>query len=97
MNRNLKFGYSHLGYHTLVKLNVKFTAAQAGKLNEQHPSLVICNTGYTECQNKYRIEGCLIYSEVSKFRNNLSVALIDYKIKCLLTERNLVTALTINI
>jgi hypothetical protein len=96
MTNNLKFGYSHLGYHTLVKLNVKFTAAQAGKLNEQHPSLVICSTGRRE-ENKYRIEGCLTYPESIEFKNNLSVALIDYKIKCLLTDRDLVTDLKINI
>ena len=90
MNREIKFGYSFLGYHTLVKLNVKFTIEQAGKLNEQHSALVITRTG-RESENKFRIEGCLKYPEAIEFRNNLSVALIDYKIKQLLNNRDLLT------
>ena len=29
MNKNLSFGYSHLGFHTLIKLNAKITSAAA--------------------------------------------------------------------
>jgi uncharacterized protein Veg len=95
MNREIKFGYSYLGYYTLVKLNVKFTKEQAGKLNEQYPTLLICrNKKDDECS--FRIEGCLKYAESIGFKNNLSIALIDYKIKQLLKNRDLITD-TINL
>lgn len=90
MNREIKFGYSHLGYHTLVKLNVKFTIEQAGKLSEQYPTLLICMNKRDDVSS-FRIEGCLKYPESVEFRNNLSVALIDYKIKQLLKNRDLIT------
>ena len=90
MNRDIKFGYSFLGYHTLIKLNVKFTSTQAGKLNEQYPTLVICQNHRTD-KCGFRIEGCLTYKEFDSFRYNLQLALIDYKIKGLLTVRDLIT------
>ena len=89
MNNNLKFGYSFLGYHTLIKLNVKFTREQAGKLNEQYPTLVICQNHRSDICG-FRIEGCLRYPESVEFRRHLKMALIDYKIKGLLTEKDLI-------
>jgi hypothetical protein len=89
MNRDIKFGYSFLGYHTLIKLNVKFTSTQAGKLNEQHPTLVICQNHRSDMCG-FRIEGCLNYQEFESFRYNLQLALIDYKIKGLLTKKDLI-------
>ena len=89
MNNNLKFGYSFLGYHILIKLNVKFTATQAGTLNEQYPTLVIIPNHRTD-KCGFRIEGCLKYPESVEFRKHLKMALIDYKIKGLLTEKDLI-------
>lgn len=93
MNRDIKFGYSFLGYHTLIKLNVKFTREQAGKLNEQYPTLVICQNHRSDMCG-FRIEGCLNYLEFDSFRKNLQLALVDYKIKSLLTVRDLITDTT---
>jgi uncharacterized protein Veg len=90
MNNNLKFGYSFLGYHTLIKLNVKFTKEQAGKLNEQYPTLLICMNKRDD-ESSFRIEGCLKYPESIEFKYNLQLALIDYKIKSLLTVRDSIT------
>lgn len=82
MNKNLSFGYSHLGFHTLVKLNAKITAAAAELLAKTY--------GVWTCDNGkfgYRIEGCLTSDKVWAFRQSLQLAILDYKIEQLTNKK----------
>ena len=82
MNKNLSFGYSHLGFHTLIKLNVKITAA-AAELLAQTYNVWTCDNG----KFGYRIEGCLTSDKVWDFRQSLQLAIIDYKIEQLTNKK----------
>lgn len=76
MNKNLSFGYSHLGFHTLIKLNVKITAAAAELLAQTYNVWTNDNGKFG-----YRIEGCLTSDKVWDFRQSLQLAILDYKIE----------------
>ena len=82
MNKNLSFGYSHLGFHTLVKLNAKITAA-AAELLKQTYGVWTCDNG----KFGYRIEGCLTSDKVWAFRQSLQLAIIDYKVEQLTSKK----------
>jgi hypothetical protein len=76
MNKNLSFGYSHLGFHTLIKLNVKITSAAAELLKQTYNVWTNDNGKFG-----YRIEGCLTSDKVWDFRQSLQLAILDYKIE----------------
>jgi|LakMenE18May10ns_1017289.scaffolds.fasta_scaffold01796_2 hypothetical protein len=76
MNKNLSFGYSHLGFHTLIKLNVKITSAAAELLTQTYNVWTNDNGKFG-----YRIEGCLTSDKVWDFRQSLQLAILDYKIE----------------
>jgi hypothetical protein len=76
MNKNLSFGYSHLGFHTLIKLNVKITHAAAELLRQTYDVWTTDNGKFG-----YRIEGCLTSDKAWLFKQSLQLAIIDYKIE----------------
>ena len=76
MNKNLSFGYSHLGFHTLIKLNVKITSAAAELLKQTYNVWTNDNGKFG-----YRLEGCLTSDKVWDFRQSLQLAILDYKIE----------------
>jgi aminopeptidase C len=76
MNKNLSFGYSHLGFHTLIKLNVKITSAAAELLKQTYNVWTNDNGKFG-----YRIEGCLTSDKVWDFKQSLQLAILDYKIE----------------
>ena len=76
MNKNLSFGYSHLGFHTLIKLNVKITHAAAELLAQTYGVWTNDNGKFG-----YRIEGCLTSDKVWDFKQSLQLAIIDYKVE----------------
>ena len=82
MNKNLSFGYSHLGFHTLIKLNAKITSAAAELLAKTY-NVWTCDNG----KFGYRIEGCLTSDKVWDFRQSLQLAIIDYKIEQLTNKK----------
>jgi len=82
MNKNLSFGYSHLGNHTLVKLNAKITSAAAELLQQTYN---VCT--FEASKFGYRIEGCLTSDKVYAFRQSLSLAILDYKIEQLVSKK----------
>jgi hypothetical protein len=82
MNKNLSFGYSHLGFHTLIKLNVKITSAAAELLTQTYNVWTTDNGKFG-----YRIEGCLTSNKVYAFRQSLSLAILDYKIEQLVSKK----------
>ena len=82
MNKNLSFGYCNLGFHTLVKLNVKITSAAAELLKQTY-------NVWTNDNGKFgfRIEGCLTSDKVWDFRQSLQLAILDYKIEQLTSQK----------
>jgi hypothetical protein len=76
MNRTLKFGYSYLGNHTLIKLNAKLNSSDIDYLKTSFPGLCFIHNqkGLT------RIEGCLTTSEAYSFNSKLAYCLLEYKI-----------------
>ena len=82
MNKNLSFGYSHLGFHTLIKLNAKITSAAAELLTKTYGVWTNDNGKFG-----YRIEGCLTSDKVWDFRQSLQLAIIDYKIEQLTNKK----------
>ena len=82
MNKNLSFGYSHLGFHTLIKLNVKITHAAAELLRQTYNVWTNDNGKFG-----YRIEGCLTSDKVWDFRQSLQLAILDYKIEQLTSRK----------
>jgi hypothetical protein len=82
MNKNLSFGYSHLGFHTLIKLNVKITSAAAELLKQTYNVWTNDNGKFG-----YRIEGCLTSDKVWDFRQSLQLAILDYKIEQLTSQK----------
>ena len=82
MNKNLSFGYSHLGFHTLIKLNAKITSAAAELLAKTYGVWTNDNGKFG-----YRIEGCLTSDKVWAFRQSLQLAIIDYKIEQLTNKK----------
>jgi hypothetical protein len=77
MNKNLKFGYSFLGRFAIVKLNAKLSKDGYYALSTRFPELSFINNG----RNGYRIEGCLLDSEFSSFREKLAYDLLQSKIE----------------
>jgi hypothetical protein len=77
MNKNLKFGYSFLGRFALVKLNAKLSKDGYYALSTRFPELSFMNNG----RNGYRIEGCLLNSELESFREKLAYDLLQSKIE----------------
>ena len=82
MNKNLSFGYSHLGFHTLIKLNAKITSAAAELLAKTY-GVWTCDNG----KYGFRIEGCLTSDKVWAFRQSLQLAILDYKIEQLTNKK----------
>jgi hypothetical protein len=82
MNKNLSFGYSHLGFHTLIKLNVKITHAAAELLRQTYGVWTNDNGKFG-----YRIEGCLTSDKVWDFKQSLQLAIIDYKVEQLTSRK----------
>lgn len=82
MNKNLSFGYSHLGFHTLIKLNVKITSAAAELLKQTYNVWTNDNGKFG-----YRIEGCLTSDKVWDFKQSLQLAILDYKIEQLTSQK----------
>ncbi len=82
MNKNLSFGYSHLGFHTLIKLNAKITHAAAELLRQTYDVWTFDNGKFG-----YRIEGCLTSDKVWNFKQSLQLAIIDYKIEQLTNKK----------
>lgn len=91
MNKNLSFGYSHLGFHTLIKLNAKITSA-AAELLKQTYNVWTCDNG----KYGFRIEGCLTSDKVWEFKQSLQLAIIDYKVEQL-TSKKLTILSVVNI
>ena len=91
MNKNLSFGYSHLGFHTLIKLNAKITSAAAELLKQTYGVRTFDNGKFG-----YRIEGCLTSDKVWEFKQSLKLAMLDYKIEQL-TNKKLTVLGVVNI
>ena len=74
MNRTLKFGYSYLGNHTLIKLNAKLNSSDIDYLKTSFPGLCFIHNqkGLT------RIEGCLTTSEAYSFNSKLAYCLLEF-------------------
>ena len=83
MNKNLKFGYSFLGRFAIVKLNAKLSKDGCYALSTRFPELSFINNG----RNGYRIEGCLLDSEFSSFREKLAYDLLQSKIETMQAEQ----------
>jgi hypothetical protein len=82
MNKNLSFGYSHLGFYTLIKLNAKITSAAAELLTQTYGVWTNDNGKFG-----YRIEGCLTSDKVWDFKQSLQLAIIDYKVEQLTSRK----------
>jgi len=83
MNKDLKFGYSFLGRFAIVKLNAKLSKDGYYALSTRFPELTLTNNG----RNGYRIEGCLLDSEFSSFREKLAYDLLQSKIETMQAEQ----------
>jgi len=83
MNKDLKFGYSFIGRHAIVKLNAKLSKDGYYALSTRFPELSFINNG----RNGYRIEGCLLDSEFSSFREKLAYDLLQSKIETMQAEQ----------
>ena len=77
MNKNLKFGYSFLGRFAIVKLNAKLSKDGYYALSTRFPELTLTYNG----RNGYRIEGCLLSSELNSFRDKRAYDLLQSKIE----------------
>jgi len=77
MNKDLKFGYSFIGRHAIVKLNAKLSKDGYYALSTRFPELSLTYNG----RNGYRIEGCLLKSEFDSFRDKLAYDLLQSKIE----------------
>lgn len=83
MNKTLNFGYMFFGMHTLAKLNVKLLDFQVKDLKADFPTMMIVDNG----NRGYRIEFCMLSTEVYDFKMRLANMLIDKKILDLNAKR----------
>jgi hypothetical protein len=83
MNKDLKFGYSFIGRHAIVKLNAKLSKDGYYALSTRFPELSLTYNG----RNGYRIEGCLLSSEFDSFRDKLAYDLLQSKIETMQTKQ----------
>jgi hypothetical protein len=83
MKKFNSFGYYVVGNMVVVKLNAKITSAMADMLSLRYTNLVTDYNG----KFGFKIEGCLTYSEFWSFKQSLKLAIIDYKIEKLTSEK----------
>ena len=76
MNRTLNFGYSYLGNHTLIKLNIKLNSSDINYLKTCFPELNFI----PNLKGLTRIEGCLHSSDTTSFQSKLAYCSLEYKI-----------------